>query len=315
MIYITGLLFVIICYNLNMRYKNTNYFRNQFKQVKKFKNVPNNLEIINTGSSYAKYGFDYDHTSLKGFNFGLQPQSLSYDFKILKQYTPNLKKDCIILITLPNLVFGLLDYDYDNANTKYYYFLDPKNIIHYSKFKYFIRCKLPILRAKKALRYIIKDVTSDDPCNQSENLMTKEQVERAAFSRVEGWKKQFGLDSTITCNYPEELKNIFLDTTELVAKMVDYCLENDFKPVMIIPPVSKVLNKMLSKKFMHDCLYNNINRSNEKVVPVLDYLYDERFQDYKLYINSDFLNKTGSEKFTKTVINDLEKLGLIGGKQ
>jgi len=314
-IFILGLLFIIVFFTLNKFYKNTNYFRNQFIQVEKFKDVPNNLEIINTGSSYAKYGFDYDHTSLKGFNFGLQPQSLSYDFKILKQYTPNLKKDCIILITLPDLVFGFLDYDNENNNTKYFYFLDPKDIIHYSKFKYLIRLILPILTAKKPIRYIIKDVVRDDSYNQIENLMTKDQVEKDALLRVDGWKKQFGLDSTITCNYPKELKNMFLATTELVAEMIDYCLENDFKPVLIIPPTSKVINDMLSKKFMEECLYNNIKRSNKKAIPVLDYLYDERFQDYKLYINSDMLNRTGSEKFTKTVINDLKKLDLIGGKQ
>ena len=312
-IFILGFL-VIVFFLINMLYKNTNYFKNQFIQVEKFKNVPYNLEIINTGSSYAKYGFDYDYTSLKGFNFGLQPQSLSYDFKILKQYTPNLKKDCIILITLPDLVFGFLDYDNDNNNTKYYNFLDTKEIIHYSKFKYLTRIIFPIIAAKRNIRYILKDVKKDDSFNQSENLMTEEQVEKDALLRVEGWKKQFGLDSTITCNYPKELKNMFSVTTELLSKMIDYCLDNELKPVLIIPPTSKIINDMLSNKFMEECLYNNIKNSNIKGVPVLDYLYDERFEDYKLYINSDMLNKTGREKLTKTVIDDIEKLGLFGGK-
>lgn len=309
------LLFVIVLFTLNMIYKNTNYFRNQFIQVEKFKNVPNNLEIINTGSSYAKYAFDYEHTSLKGFNFGLQPQSLSYDFKILKKYTPNLKKKCIVQIVIPNLVFGFLDYENDNYNTKYYYFLDPKDVIHYNKFKHLIREKLPILTTKRAIRYIIKDVLEDNSFNQSESLMTKQQVEKEAFLRVEGWKKQFGLDSTITCNYPEELKKMFFNTTELVAKMIDYCVDNGFKPVLVIPPTSKILNDMLSKEFMQECLYNNIDKANKRNVPVLNYLYDERFQDYKLYMNSDFLNKTGREKFTKIVIHDLKKMYVIGGTE
>jgi hypothetical protein len=315
MIYILILVFIIVFLFLNILYKNTNYFKNQFLQIEKFKNVPNSLDIINTGSSYAKYAFDYGVTSLSGYNFALQPQSLSYDLKILKKYTPNLEKGCVILITLPNLVFGFLNYDNDNANTKYYCFLDPKEIIHYSKLKYFTRIIFPILTAKRSIGHIIKDVLRDDSYNQSSNLMTKAQAEKDAFLRVEGWKKQFGLDSTITCNYPEELKKMFLATTKLVTEMIDYCLENDFRPVIIIPPTSEIINAMLSKEFMQGCLYDNICKSNEKSIPVLDYLYDERFQDYKLYLNSDFLNKTGREKFTQTVIGDLKKMELIRGEE
>ena len=314
MIYKIGLLVTItsiIILTLNILYKNTNYFKNQLKQVEKFKSVPFNLEVINTGSSYAKYAFDYNNTYIKGYNFGLQPQSLSYDFKILKQFTPNLKKYCVILITIPNLVFGFMDYTNDNANTKYYYFLDPKSIVHYSKFKYFTRIVLPILSARRSIRYIFKDTLKEDPYNWTEKAMTKEQVEKDALLRVDGWKKQFGLESTINCNYPEELKNMFLVTTKLLTEIIDYCLINNFIPAIIIPPTSKVMNDMLSKKFMKRCLYDNINISNNKGIPILDYLYDERFQDYKLYINSDMLNKTGSERFTDIVIKDLEKLGLI----
>lgn len=311
-ILILGLLFVIVFISLNMFYKNTNYFRNQFKQIEKFKEVPNNLEIINTGSSYARFAFDYSHTQLKGFNFGLQPQSLSYDFKILKQYTPNLKKDCIVLITLPDLVFGFLDYASDRANTKYYHFLNLQNINNYSKIKYLARIVFPILTARGNVRYIIKDVPENDSYNQLENLMTKEQVERDALSRVDGWIKQFRLKDTISCDFPSELCNMFEKTTILVNEMMGYCIKNNFRPVLITPPTSKTINDMMSTEFMQGCLYNNINESNKHGVPVLDYLNDERFQDFKLYINSDMLNKTGREKFTKIVINDLEKIGLIG---
>ena len=314
MMYIV-ILFIATFLILNMLYKRTNYYRNSLIQVEKFKAVPDNLEIVNTGSSYAKYAFDYSETALKGFNFGLQPQSLSYDFKILKQYAPNLKKKCIVQIVLPNLVFGFLDYENDNANTKYYHFLDTKAIINYSKFKYLTRIVFPIISARSSVRYIVKDVLKDDSYNQSVNAMTKDQVEKQALNRVEGWKKQFDLNSTVTCNYPDKLKNIFDDTTELVGNMIEYCLKNDFKPVLIIPPTSEIINNMLSKEFIEDVLYSNIIKSNKKCVPVLDYLYDKRFQDYKLYQNADFLNKIGRERFTKVVIDDLEKIGLIRREQ
>lgn len=64
---------------------------------------------------------------------------------------------------------------------------------------------------------------------------------------------------------------------------------------------------MISKEFMEVFLYENIRQANKKNIPVLDYIYDERFQDSELYINVDFLNGRGRKLFTKTVLDDLKK--------
>ncbi len=309
------LLVIIILGVLNILYKNTNYYKKQIEQIAKFKNIQDDLEIVNTGSSYAKYAFDYSYTNLKGFNFALQPQSLSYDFKILKQYSNKLKKDCVVLITIPNFVFCFLDYKDENANNKYYHFLNSDNILNYNKFKYIMNVLFPVIKAKKNIRYIVKDIKLDDLYNQDENLMTKEQVEKDAISRIEGWKKQFDFsDELLVENMPKEFQNIFEKTIKLLKEMIDYCEENNFKPVIIVPPISNVLNNLMSKELMQKVLFDNIDKANVKKIPVLNYLYDERFEDYNLYLNSDFLNKTGREKFIKIVISDIEKINLVGGK-
>lgn len=54
-------------------------------------------------------------------------------------------------------------------------------------------------------------------------------------------------------------------------------------------------------------MYSNIEKANKSLIPVLDYLKDSEFQDYHLYINSDFLNVNGRELFTKRVVADLKK--------
>lgn len=301
---------------LNMLYKRTNHYKNTTNQLQKyFKGVPNDLEIVNTGSSYARYAFDYSNKTLNGFNFGLQPQSLSYDFRIINQYTTKLAKGCVVLITLPDLVFCFLDYNYDYNNTKYYYFLEPKNIIGFSKLKYLIRIIFPILSNKKNILRIIKDEQPKDPYNQDKNLMTEAQISNDALSRVEGWKKEFNLKNTIDNNIPDELEKIFDATISLVSEMIEYCLEHSFKPVILIPPTSSIINDLLSKEFMKKILYDNIEKANKRKVPILDYLYDERFQDYALYINSDMLNRNGRDKFTQVVFNDLKEIDLIKEKE
>lgn len=306
------ILLIVTFIILNEMYKKTNHHKNALIQLQKYINgVPENLEIVNTGSSYARYAFDYSETDLKGFNFGLQPQSLSYDFRILKQYTPNLQEDCIVLITLPNLVFGFLDYKNNHSNTKYYYFLEPKNILGYSKLKHLIRVSFPIVSAKTNFLRIIKDVPSASPYTQKSNLMTKHQVQEEASARVLGWQKQFNLKNTKDESSLDVLEGIFESTTNLLNEMIEYCLVHNFKPVIIVPPTSGILNELMSKEFMKKALYDNIEKANRAGVPVLDYLYDVRFQDYEMYINADMLNETGRDKFTKTVIADLEELGYM----
>lgn len=51
-----------------------------------------NFDVVNIGSSSARYAFDYSGLPVKAFNWGEQPQSLNNGFKILKTYFSILKK-------------------------------------------------------------------------------------------------------------------------------------------------------------------------------------------------------------------------------
>ena len=41
--------------------------------------------------------------------------------------------------------------------------------------------------------------------------------------------------------------------------------------------------------------------------PFLNYMYDERFQDYRYYYNGDFMNQAGREKFMPVLWHDIQK--------
>ncbi len=294
---------------LNALYVRTNYYRNTVQQLKKYTDgVPDNLGIVNTGSSYALYDLSYEKSAIKGFNFGLQPQTLSYDYKILRQYRNHLNENCVVLIVLPDLVFGFVDSEEDVSNVKYYYFLDREKINNFSKLKHITRVKLPVLSAQKRILHLIRDVKADDSITLSANPYSKEQVEKQADVRISGWKKQFGLKNMLDCDFSEQLKTDFEKNVRIVNEMIAFCLENNFKPVLIVPPVSEVLNNKYSKSFMNGFLYENIKKANTQKIPLLDYLYDERFQDHNLYINSDLMNKRGRDIFTQSVMEDLRKL-------
>lgn len=311
--YIIIFLIIVICLIiLNKMYKKTNHYKNIEESVKIYtEGIPMGLEIVNTGSSYARYALDYNYTSLKGVNFALQPQSLSYDFRILKQYTKHLKKQCIVLITLPDLVFGFVEYKGSQSNLKYYHFLKPEFIFNYSKLIHFLECNFPLLANSKNIFKIIKDAPKDGLLLS--NSLTLEEVQIEAKARINGWKKEFNISNTEDSKFPVEVEDSFIKNREIVSDMIKHCKESGFIPVIFIPPTSSYLNELITDEFINKMLYDNIKKANILNIPVLDYLNDERFQKHELYINSDFLNMTGRLKMTKIIIEDLTNMGLIRG--
>ena len=111
---------------LNFLYVRTEAYRTM-NDMEKFYNVPDNLEIVNVGSSHGLYAFDYSELSLKGFNFALNSQNLFYDFQLLKQYQNHMiRGTTIVLISVSffSLSFDLADAELMKRDQRYYRILD-----------------------------------------------------------------------------------------------------------------------------------------------------------------------------------------------
>ena len=306
-------LIISIIIIINFMYKRTNYYKNMISNIKKFiDGVDENIEIASFGSSYAKYGIIPEEIKeFKTFNFGIQPESLNYDFKMLKMYIKKLKKNCIVLINIPSLVFTFVDYKSDRSNTKYYYFLDKKYINKYKWYKSFFNRYLPVIEDPLLIRYVFKDVRINDYETRVSTKLDEEGVKKEALIRIRGWKKNAKIESTEDDFVSDEMKEIFKENQKILEKMIEYCFKNNCRPVIIIPPVSKELLQMLSNDFLNTYLYENIDKANKRKIPVLNYLEDSELEDYKLYINSDFLNLTGRKKLTQKILKDLKKINCI----
>lgn len=293
------LLFIWIC---NKKYKNSNYFLEDYNKIKKFVDgVPENLEIVNTGSNHAYYGFNYDDK--KYFNFASGSQSLNYDYKILKQYSNNLKCDCKVLIVLAPLSFGFIDYKDDSSNSRYYFFMDKDKILNYSRLKKFLYVDMPILKSwKNFIRIFLRKKEIKSIVNTPNN------AEKEALLRINGWKKQFNLKNLLDKKSASYLKDEFENVKTILLDMIEFSLEHNWRPIIIIPPASVFFTEKISDEFMKEVLYDNIRFLKDKQIPILDYWKDDRLNDYKLYINSDFLNEKGSKLFTEIVLEDIKKL-------
>lgn len=293
------LLFIWIC---NIKYKNSDYFLDDYNKIKKFiDGVPENLEIVNTGSNHAYYGFNYG--SRKCFNFASGAQSLNYDYKILKQYSNNLNGGCKVLIVLAPLSFGFVDYKNDSSNSRYYFFMDKDKILNYSRLKKILYVDMPILKSwKNFIRIFLRKKEIKFIINTPNN------AENEALLRINGWKKQFNLKNLLDKKSASYLKDEFENVKTILLDMIEFSLEHNWRPIIVIPPASVFLTKKISDEFMKEVLYGNIRFLKDKRIPILDYWKDDRLNDYKLYINSDFLNEKGSKLFTEIVLEDIKKL-------
>lgn len=289
---------------LNKLTQQTNWYKKKIEDVTKFrKNIPLNLDICNLGSNSGKFAFDYENTGLKGENWALSPQTLSYDFRLLRNYFSYLKEGATVLMPLCPFSSCIKDFEDDKYNHKYYPFLHPILILNYSQ-----------LTSEKVMRFVNKPfqasplrsilrILSDIPTGNNK-IMDVKSLEVDAYNFINNWKQQF---SILDLDAPVSAKNKDCITynTNLLKEMISFCVERNLKPVIVIPPVTRVLSSKLSETFRENYIYSFIKEANTNQVVFLNYFDDERFADSNLYFNSNFLNPKGRKIFTGQVLKDL----------
>lgn len=297
----------LLVWIMNKLTQRTNWYSNKVGDGLKFrKQIKLGLDICNLGSNSGKFSFDYVNTGLNGENWAVAPQTLSYDFRVLKNYFSFLKKGATVLLPLCPFSGCIKDFDDDRVNHKYYCFLHPVLIQNYSKktrkrVMRFVNNPFLFSPVKSILR-IIRDIPALD-CRITNNI----NWDADANKFVNSWKQQFSitdLDAPVSKQNSESITY----NMNLLTEISSFCLERELKPVIIIPPVNKALSSKLSHTFRENYLLPLINSNKSSQAKFLNYIDDERFADYDLYCNAYFLNTKGRKKFTNQVLRDL---GLI----
>ena len=173
-IIILAFLGIVALFVSNAIYKLTNHFNNQFVDVRKYWDMaifPNNLQVVNLGSNHPKFGFDYSETGIKAVNCAVGPQTLEYDFAILRKITPYLTKDAFVIIPICLLKLFLYRQKSRSTHAKYYTFLTKEDIVDYSKMERIKLLKFPLIFNPRLLRYVIRDVKKDTRLELTENPM------------------------------------------------------------------------------------------------------------------------------------------------
>ena len=81
--------FILLLFVLNFAYLNSYYWLEQRDEAK-FRNVPENIQLANLGSSHSFYSFNYNaFPEYVSFNFAMKAQHHVFNYYVLKQYLNN----------------------------------------------------------------------------------------------------------------------------------------------------------------------------------------------------------------------------------
>lgn len=292
---------------INCIYKKTNHFNNKFLDIERLKNISESLDIVNLGSNQPKYAFDYTLCNgIKGMNWGVGPQSLEYDFAILRKCSHSLHKDSVVLIPICPLKFFLTRHKGIDIHIKYYGFLPKEDIIDYSDKFINTEIKYPLYYHPKRVKFLLKDVSSSNDIMLVENNpMDESQLRRDADRWIDCWNREFNIDID-NLELSEDNRESIRFNIELLRQILLYCREHSLKAVIMTLPVTGYLGSRFSREFVCNHVVRYIEQANEGYAcPTLYYLKGEKFQDPDLYFNSFFMNRKGRRLFTQDVVNEL----------
>jgi len=309
--YIAAILIILCLFIVlvaNELYIHTPRWRNIVRPVEKFrKEIPDGLDILNTGSNHAFFSIDWTLTHYKGFSLASGSQSISWDYRLWSLYKRKIKPNGIALFVLSDLIFGFTEYPNDKSNFRYYQFLGQNVIPHWTRWKDIRYHRLPVLQSWKCFLYPFLRRGHDFV----EKPPTLEYAEQESDARIAGWEKEFSLKDLQHRESAAHLGDDIEEAIGILCRMTSEARDIGAKPILMIPPLSKVIKKKIAPEFLDEVLYKPV-RKYLPDVPLLDYLSDNRFDDWRLYQNSDFMNKAGRAAFMPVLEHDLDSIECEG---
>lgn len=289
---------------INKIVRKTYWFNNvQFGDCFKFwNNRTFDLDIVNLGSTSAKYAFNYSETKLKAANWAMQPQNLVADREILKNYFSYIKKEGGMVL-IPLCPFSSLGGYSDLLLDKYYTILNISSIPNGSYYK------------KKEVMDVYNNPSKYYPIYaialeikkyfvRPKDLGYSQKIEDAR-NKVNSWKKEFSitdLSDPITLINADAIS----DSRKVLEEIVSFCWSRHLIPYIVLPPVSKGLSTILDMKFREKYIQPLVSGEILEKVTFLNYFEDSDFDDDSLFRDSFCLNTKGAVMFTQRVINDIK---------
>ncbi len=277
--------------------------------VKKFQDMPEKIQICNFGSSHGRFGFNYRNAGNKFscFNFALDSQMLTYDYRLLQNYIDHISEGGIVFIIVSYFsFFGKPETETDSfisINNRYYEILPASMIMKYDVLTDIIINYFPVLTLD--IKKTIQAVLNDEPENREHEINT---AERFDDIKDVGEKRA---SAHLKLARPYEDGQIVLnrDHIEALYGIIKLCRKNKLIPILVTTPYLTEYSEPFKRDEEFMRAFNSVLDEILKATGVkyYDYSEDERFShDYKIFNDTDHLeNSTGGLKFTDILINDV----------
>lgn len=268
-------------------WNNRYYFTSDFKPQPYFRaDYTRNYDMMILGSETA--AVDYEFMGAKALNLSTGYQPLSIDEKILHFYHSYLRRGAYVLFTFNPYRVG----SKEKLNADYYSrFIKPLPLSERNKYGDYYAANVSLLDNSHIPTSINLNLFMSMPILFQPFQAIKALIYDAkSMTREVFAKMQYIYDEPWSLS-PKDI--------ERLERMCKFCIERDYKPVVVINPCSNQigggnsLNKLKS-------IFNN------ECVLFLDLTKETNISLPQYYINSIFLNKDGRIEFSKIIKSKLQ---------
>lgn len=302
---------------INLLYKNAEYFFGD-NDVSRFKNVPYDIQIANSGNSLGEQ-MDYsNHPELNAFKFSLLMQPINYDFHILEQYIDHFAKDSIFVIVLSyGEVDGILNGDiFKLIKGRYYQFLKSNYMEEYSIFDKIRYCAIPVVYSEFPFFKIKQRFLSE-----SENMADEKSAgikKTQGFSFLEKRFEQENFMHAFNTTYPRQKQSGIEYNKNYVLKMVQLCNEHNIHPIVVTPPLPGSSVEILKKSDYFDAfeiLKSTVLEECKKREMEINWLDFNRSAEYtsheEWFKDPVHLKDEYCAEYTDKIISAVRELGFL----
>lgn len=290
--------------------KNSNWYTNSvFQDCRKFWEQDTfNLDVVNLGSSSAVCAFDYTGLPVKAANWAMRRNYPLGDKAILENFSSFLRPSGATVL-IPICPFSSLSGRYDALDDRYYSFLYPTSIPGFSKAKQSAVMDLrnnplpqyPAFQIWLTLRKRMWGVLH----KSGRRTLPESAFEENANQWIDNWMREFSLDSL---DGSLSLVNKFAleETVRYLDAIIAYCKILGHNPVVVFPPMHKVLASRFSEEARKNLIYDMISKLSNKDVRFLNYIDSKEFSTNVMnFKNAYLMSPAGAKKFTARLLKDL----------
>ena len=287
-----------------------------FPDYARIRRIPQRLDVINLGSNPAKYGIDYEGCDVKGYNLAVGPQTIEYDFKVLKNYHSYFNDKGPKLLLLLFCPFSLCKNRYTERDgeichdLRYYLILHHAMINDYDESIYRQLKYCPeryLLSSFSRIRSFVAGSLSKR-YRESKNRYTEDEMNLSARNYLELWRREFELKSFEVEELPSDVKKAIEKNAMILDEIIAFVAERSIRPVIVLPPISPNLSSLIPQQFKDFCFYSVLRETG---IPILDFTDDREFAKHENFVDALCLNASGRKKFTKHLIETLKNKKIL----